>query len=269
MTRTATAPLLADDARPGSADPGVKDVRLVPAQDTASDLAPMFERLARDPNTSVEKIERLMALWERNEAKKAEAAFNAGMSAAQKDIRPVVADEYNSQTQSKYASYEALDAEVRPIYTKHGFGLSFDTGFDAPPEHVRVLCYCTHSGGHKHTYHIDMPADGKGPKGGDVMTRTHATGSGTSYGQRYLLKLIFNIPIKDDDGNKAGGKPKGPDAPEGYDAWFSALDGVAAEGMVSFSKAWNASKEEYRRHLSATAPTVLAKLKTTAAKVKP
>ena len=48
---------------------------------------------------------------------------------------------------------------------------------------------------------------GKGAKGGDVMTKTHAFGSGTSYGMRYLLKMIFNVAIgeEDDDGNSASG----------------------------------------------------------------
>ena len=42
---------------------------------------------------------------------------------------------------------------------------------------------------------------------GDVMTKIHATGSAFTYGQRYLLKLIFNVAVgdDDDDGNKAGG----------------------------------------------------------------
>ncbi len=44
-----------------------------------------------------------------------------------------------------------------------------------------------------------MPADGKGAKGGDVMTKTHATGAAASYGARYLLKGIFNIAVGDDD----------------------------------------------------------------------
>jgi len=38
------------------------------------------------------------------------------------------------------------------------------------------------------------------------MTKTHAAGSGMSYGQRYLLKMIFNIAFSDDDGNKASGR---------------------------------------------------------------
>jgi hypothetical protein len=50
-----------------------------------------------------------------------------------------------------------------------------------------------------------MPVDGKGAKGNDVMTKTHAFGSGASYGMRYLLKMIFNVAVgeDDDDGNGA------------------------------------------------------------------
>jgi hypothetical protein len=68
-----------------------------------------------------------------------------------------------------------------------------------------VICRVSHQNGHSRTYQIDMPADGKGAKGGDVMTKTHATGSAVSYGMRYLLKMIFNIAVsdKDDDGNAA------------------------------------------------------------------
>jgi len=37
------------------------------------------------------------------------------------------------------------------------------------------------------------------------MTKTHASGAAFSYGQRYLLKLVFNISTgeSDDDGNSA------------------------------------------------------------------
>src|SRR5690606_32576023 len=62
----------------------------------------------------------------------------------------------------------------------------------------------SHRDGHSRAYHIDMPADGKGAKGGDVMTKTHATGAAASYGMRYLLKMIFNVAVgeEDRDGNE-------------------------------------------------------------------
>ncbi len=43
-------------------------------------------------------------------------------------------------------------------------------------------------------------------KGGDVMTKTPATGSAVTYGRRYLLTMIFNIAVGDDDGNIASGE---------------------------------------------------------------
>ncbi|MGN6282127.1 ERF family protein, partial [Frateuria sp.] len=110
---------------------------------------------------------------------------------------------------SKYATYGKLDKALRPVYTDHGFALSFDTGPDAPADCVRVLCYVSHRNGHSRTYHVDMPSDGKGAKGGDVMTKTHAVGAGMSYGMRYLLKMIFNVAVgeDDDDGNYGASDP--------------------------------------------------------------
>jgi hypothetical protein len=48
-----------------------------------------------------------------------------------------------------------------------------------------------------------MPADGKGAKGGDVMTKTHATGAALTYGRRYALLMAFNLVVgePDNDGN--------------------------------------------------------------------
>lgn len=178
------------------------------AEDEATTLLAVISRAARDESTDVEKMERLMAMYERVEAKRAETAFNEAMTEAQKRVGRVSADATNPQTRSQYATYAKLDSVLRPIYTECGFALSFDTGQEAPPDYVRVLCYVSHSAGFSRTYHVDMPADGKGAKGGDVMTKTHAFGSGVSYGMRYLLKMIFNVAIgeEDDDGNRAGKK---------------------------------------------------------------
>jgi hypothetical protein len=163
----------------------------------------MIERAARDPQVDVDKLERLFALRERMVGVEKEAAFNAAMTAAQAEMGPISADAHNKQTNSKYASYAKLDRVLRPIYTKHGFALSFDEGVSPKENHVMVLCHVSHSAGHSRTYQKDMPADGKGAKGGDVMTLTHAAGAAMAYGMRYLLKGIFNVAVgeEDNDGN--------------------------------------------------------------------
>lgn len=164
----------------------------------------IISRAASDPNVDMDKLERLMAMKERMDAQVAESAFNSALSDAQGAMRPISADATNPQTRSKYATYAQLDKALRPIYTSNGLSLSFDTDDSPKSDHVRVLCYVAHSGGFKRTYKADMPIDGKGAKGNDVMTKTHAFGAGTSYGMRYLLKMIFNVAIGEDDNDGNG-----------------------------------------------------------------
>ena len=176
----------------------------VPAvQSETAAVVGMVERCARDPSVDVVKMREIIAMRREMLMQDAEQAFNEAMSHIQGEMRSVAADASNPQTRSRYASFHALDRATRPIYTKHGLGLSFDTEEGAPENYIRVVCYVTRAA-YCRKYRIDMPADGKGAKGGDVMTRTHAAGSAVTYGKRYLLGMIFNIAIgEDDDGNAA------------------------------------------------------------------
>jgi hypothetical protein len=171
---------------------------LAPASE-ASALIAVIERAARDPNVDIAKMERLFAMRKEIATEVAEAAFNQAMTECQSEMRAISADAENKQTHSKYATYAKLDKALRPIYTKHGFSISYDETDSPKPEHIRVLAYVSHTGGFTRTYRTDMPADGKGAKGGDVMTKTHAAGAAKSYGSRYLLKGIFNVAVGEDD----------------------------------------------------------------------
>lgn len=160
--------------------------------------------IALQNNAAIDVIERLAALQEKAMLRDAEIAFNDALSRIQAEIKRVAPDLVNPQTSSKYTSYAAIDRVVRPIYTAEGMSLSFSHGETSKPEHVRVICFAS-LGAFTRTYQIDMPADGKGAKGGDVMTKTHATAAADSYAKRYLVKDVFNIAIgeDDDDGNCA------------------------------------------------------------------
>ena len=176
-------------------------------QSEAVSFIQMIERAARDPAVDIDKMERLMQMHERLLERKAESDFNDAMTECQKELRIVAADATNPQTKSKYASYASLDRALRPVYTKHGISISYSTEDTPKPDYVRVIAHVARSG-YTRKYQVDMPADGKGAKGGDVMTKTHATGAAMSYGARYLLKGIFNISVgeDDDDGNGVGRK---------------------------------------------------------------
>lgn len=183
----------------------VQETNVVPI--SGSTMMDVIARAASDPTVDVDKLERLLGMAERVRADEARQAFATAMNACQAELTRVSADAKNPQTKSDYASYAALDRAVRPVYARHGFSLSFSTAEGAPTDYLRLVCHVAHAGGHTVDHQVDMPADGKGAKGGDVMTKTHAVGAAMSYGQRYLLKLIFNIAVgDDDDGNTNGGK---------------------------------------------------------------
>lgn len=163
-------------------------------------------QVAIQNKSAMDVIERLTALQREQMAKEAESDFNAALNAAQGEVGRIAPDATNEQTKSKWATYAKLDRVLRPIYIRHGFSLSFNSGDSPSPDTVLVTCFVSHRGGHTRTYTAPpIPADGKGAKGGNVMTATHATGAAMSYGARYLLKYIFNIAVgeEDTDGNDA------------------------------------------------------------------
>ena len=177
----------------------------IPQQSETAAMIHMIERMARDPSIDLARLESIIKLRLELEDRESALQFGNAMADAQAEMRPVATDASNPQTKSRYASYAALDRAIRPIYSKYGFGISYDTGSDAPEGYVRVLAAVTR-GRHTKNHHVDMPADGKGAKGGDVMSKTHATRSAVTYGKRTLLEMIFNIAVGDDDGNAAGGE---------------------------------------------------------------
>ena len=185
-----------------------------PTSEGATILA-MIDRVMAMPDIPVERVKELFSLHKEMEAEHARKEFAAAFTAAQAEMGPIAKDASNPQTRSKYATHAALDKALRPIYTKHGFGVSFNTAEGAPENHVRVLCYLSHAGGHERVYQADIPADGKGAKGGDVMTKTHAACSAMTYGKRYLLLLAWNIAVgdQDDDGNAAGAPSQNANEP--------------------------------------------------------
>lgn len=167
----------------------------------------VIDRAARDPAVDVAKMERLLEMAERVHEREAKSQYDQAMNEAQGEMRPISRDCHNPHTRSRYASYEAIDSAIRPIYTKHGFAMSFGSkASSGGPDRVIVTCRVSHRGGHAEHVELEMPADGKGARGGDIQSRTHATGSALSYGKRYIANLVWNLSFgEEDDGNAAGG----------------------------------------------------------------
>lgn len=175
----------------------------VPAQSESAAIISMIERVASDPAVDISRLEKLMEMRERVEARNARREFDAAMTAAQAELPQVVRGADNEQTKSKYATLEKINAAMAPVITRHGFSMSFGTADSPHPGHYRIVCTTSHVGGHSRTDHADIPIDIGGIKGNQNKTATHAFGSTMSYGRRYLTMMIFNVTTKkeDDDGN--------------------------------------------------------------------
>lgn len=168
----------------------------------ATNLFSVLERAATDPNTDVEKMERLYDMIERNQDSMAVKAYSADMVAAQAKMPKIIADSRNNQTNSNYAKLDTIIQVASPIWAEQGFALSFGEGKADLEGFTRVTLDVIHRDGHSKSYHRDMPLDIAGIKGNTNKTPMHASGSTVSYGRRYLTCMVFNIATGDDnDGN--------------------------------------------------------------------
>lgn len=176
-------------------------------------LMEVISRAAADPNTDVEKLERLMAMYERITAGRSKAAYASAFSAMQAELPSIerngritikAKDSEKVIQSTPYALWQDINEAIKPVLVKHGFGLSFRVSREA--DRVVVTGVLSHSGGHSEETTMSLPLDSTGSK-----NNVQAAGSSVSYGKRYTASALLNITShdieKDDDGEAAGAGP--------------------------------------------------------------
>lgn len=155
-----------------------------------------------DPETLRQFME-LQKTWNSDQALK---AFNMAMNACESEMPAVVREKENGGTNKKYAPLEAVASVIKPVYTKHGFSLSFteqaadESESGEAKKFVHIKGFLRHKDGHSADYETTLPMDGTGSGGrASAMNATQAKGSTLTYARRYLTCLIFNVAIKDED----------------------------------------------------------------------
>jgi hypothetical protein len=241
------------------------------AQRVSMDLALTFERLAKDPDVNVEKLERLIAAQERILGHRARAEFEAAFAEMQGELPEITERgeiEVDGLVRSKYARFEDIITIVRPILQKHGFALRFRNE-TLPNNCLRITGVLSHRSGHSEQDQFDCPPDASGKK-----NNIQAMGSTRSYGQRYTTIALLNIVSRgaDDDGRKAGERKTKADIvpPAGYQDWFDSLTAVADNGVKAFDDMWgqqDAKSKACRAHLLNTNRAAWEALKKRAAAV--
>lgn len=169
---------------------------------TAEAMNPlMLLQQAVDRGMSPDQLKALVDLHEQWRAARAKEAFNAAMTAVQIEMPCIVRDAQNTQTKSTYVRLETVTHQAKPVYTRHGFALSFSEDRADRENWKRIVCDITHIQGHSERRWIDLPVDGIGAKGNAIgaMNPVQGAVSTGSYGQRVLTCRIFNITIADSD----------------------------------------------------------------------
>lgn len=177
----------------------------VPAVAETTALIQMIERAAKDPNTNVEKMERLYAMHTSAVALQAKVAFDEALSDMQTEL-PIIVERGKIQIGTGkaqgYALWEDINEAIKPILTKHGFALRFVTG---QQDGKIIVTGVLSRGGHREETTMHLPLDVSGSK-----NAVQAVGSSTSYGKRYTAAALLNLTSRgeDDDGQKGGaGEP--------------------------------------------------------------
>jgi hypothetical protein len=211
----------------------------------------MFERLARDPSVTVEKLQQLMGMQERIMATNRKAAFDAAFAKMQPHI-PIIDEhgriEVKGTLRSTYAPLEDIHSIVKPITAQYGFAIRHRTEWPQDkPNIIRIVGILSHEHGHSEETIFEAPTDKS-----DFRSDIQSMGSTVSYGRRYTTLDLLNISTRklDNDGQRSQASAvQLPPAPDGYDTWKEEMEAVAVEGLKKLMDTWKDSKPEYRNRV--------------------
>lgn len=157
---------------------------------TDASLLAVISRAASDPACDIDKMERLMLMHERAEARRAAAEFATDLAAMQTEL-PSVGERGDAAGRYRFALWEDINAAVKPILSKYGFALTFRTDF---ADGIAVTGVLTHRSGHREQTTIKLPADASGNK-----NAVQAVASSVSYGKRYTAGALLNLTSHGED----------------------------------------------------------------------
>ncbi|MBV4553096.1 ERF family protein [Pseudomonas sp. SWRI102] len=162
-----------------------------------------ISRLALDPRCDMDKLERLISLQDRMEAKSALEAFNAAFAEMQCEMPSVEKRTENTHTKKMYADLDDINYAVRPVMAKFGFGVSFKIVNQA--NGVSITGILMHKAGHREETTMILPLDA-----GAGRSAVQSVGSTTTYGKRYVMCALLNITSGDDVDNDGYKEPTDP-----------------------------------------------------------
>jgi hypothetical protein len=190
----------------------INDKRMQIAEEPAQGMDIMTAALNK--GYSIDDLERLMSLRDRNDAFDAKKAYNEAMAAFNQLPLTVIKDKYNNQFKSWYCSLGNLLTAVRPGLGANGLSLSFPTPTQTE-KGIVIGCEISHEKGYSKIFAINFPiaigAIGKesGKPSRSPIQDIKAT---LTYGRSATCEMALGIAgteaSEDDDGNGTQQEPE-------------------------------------------------------------
>lgn len=164
----------------------------------------VFQRLAKDPKLTVDKLGELIKLQERILDRESSTAFDLAYKAMLPNIPRItkrgIIKNKEGRIQSRYAKFEDIRRICDPILLSFGFTIRFRTEWPETGT-LEVVGELVHERGGRRESRFRTTADASGGK-----NAIQGLGSGVSYGQRYTYKDLLVIVEEgvDDDGQAHG-----------------------------------------------------------------
>lgn len=190
------------DTRPELTVAVAQPTKTAIATTTPADLL----RIAVESGADLDRLERLMSLQDRWEAKQAKQAYDIAFAAFKAEAVVIAKGKDVSDGPlkgKKYAELHDVVNAVTPALSKHGLSSSWKLTRDEK-DWMEVTCYLRHVNGHEESVSMGGPPDVGGAK-----NAIQARASTKTYLERYTLKAITGLSEQDDD--KDGNSPPGMD----------------------------------------------------------
>lgn len=174
-----------------------QNLQVIPAEEHKDQSVESLIRCAIERNSSVETLERLMAIRRELKAEAAKEAFERSMAAFQADCPTIaktkqVMNKTGNSVRYCYAPLEVIIEQVKALLQKHGFNYTLDAKVEGT--WVEAICQSTHSMGHSKTSSFKVPIDKDA-----YMAEAQKFASALTFCKRYAFCNAFGILTGDDD----------------------------------------------------------------------
>ncbi|WP_273789957.1 ERF family protein [Bartonella sp. ML70XJBT] len=148
---------------------------------------------ALENDVDMDRLERLIALREKEIERQNYQSFISDLSAMQIEYQKIQKNSINTHTKSIYATLDQYIDAVKDTLAKYHFALFYRIKSQTTTN-VTIEITLSHPSGNQISTEGTFPIDGQGSK-----NNIQSVGSTITYARRYLLGMLLNVTSDEDD----------------------------------------------------------------------